>query len=216
VRIHQIAVLRDARRIKITVEMPDPDRYLTSQVPDLPRNLFRLLPTMAEHTCHNDHGVSFRKECRKTEIPHLFEHLVLELQAQAEPVAVLRGETEWNWRLDPRGYFHVTVDYENELLALGVIQLAERMIVALDGKQMEMIDLPTEIDRLRRLAALSREGEAPTFGFSAGKARSDSLPTTTRRRISRRRTWAEVAFHPVVTTPEGATENAGVPLLAPA
>src|SRR5476649_2845544 len=103
--------------------MPDPDRYLTSQVPLLSHDLFRLLPEMADHTCHNDDGVSFRDECRRTEIPHLFEHLVLELQGRAENVGLLRGETEWDWRIDPRGFFTVSVDYENELLVFGAIRL---------------------------------------------------------------------------------------------
>ncbi len=215
-RIHQITVLRDERRIKMTVEMPDPDRYLTSQVPHLPRALFRVLPSMARHTCHNDHGVPFRKECQRTEIPHLFEHLVLELQAQAQFATVLRGDTEWNWRENPRGFFTVTVDYDNELLVIGAIKLAERMIGAMDNDAVESLDMTTDIHRLRDLAQIGREMEPMTFGFSAGNRAYDTdretpshedakLILRRSRRRAKHRSWNNVTFRPI-------TEGKGDPV----
>ncbi len=159
--------------------MPDPDRFLTSQVPHLPRYLFQLLPRLARHTCHNDGGKTFRQECRETEIPHLFEHLIIELQLQAESNEddILRGETEWDWCVDPRGRFHVTVEYKNELLAIGAIRLAERVIAALDRRDLEAINIEAETARLRELARLGREliaaedSAAPiAFGRSSSSA----------------------------------------------
>lgn len=192
----------------MTVEMPDPDRYLTSQVPHMPRALFRVLPSMATHTCHNDDGVPFRKECQRTEIPHLFEHLVLELQSQAQPATVLRGDTEWNWRETPRGFFTVSVDYDNELLVIGAVKLAERMIAAMDSNQMEDMDMPVEIARLRDLARIGREMEPITFGFSAGNRAGEGVtesgpretalpPPRGRRRAAPRRSWNSVTFRTV-------------------
>ncbi len=187
----------------MTVEMPDPDCFLTSQVPHLPRALFRVLPSMAMHTCHNDNGISFRKECQCTEIPHLFEHLVLELQAQAQSIAWLRGETEWDWLVNPRGYYVVTVDYDNELLVIGAIKLAERMIVALNNKRVETLKMPVEIARLRELARIGREIDSPVFGFSAGDRVGAEVVTEApvpaprvRRRVSRR-SWDNVPLRPV-------------------
>lgn len=158
-KVTEICVQPETRRIKLTVEMPDPDRFHTSQVPHLPRMLFRLFPHLAQHRCDNDLGLSFRQECRQTEIPHLFEHLIMELQAQAQHADVLHlsGMTEWNWRVDPRGRFHVYVGYENELLAVGCIRLAERILSALDQRDLEMIDTECEIERLRQLAEIGRK-----------------------------------------------------------
>jgi hypothetical protein len=156
-KVLEICVQPDERRIKLTVEMPDPDRFLTSQVPHLPNRLFRLFPTLARHKCENGLGLTFRQECRQTEIPHLFEHLIIELQSQAQPAEVLRGETEWNWVVDPRGRFHVQVDFENELLAIGAIRLAERLITSLDQRDINGIDINLEMDRLKDLARLGRE-----------------------------------------------------------
>jgi hypothetical protein len=161
-KVLEICVMPDKRRIKLTVEMPDPDRFLTSQVPHVPRGLFRMLPRLGKHTCHNDRGVSFKQECRQTEIPHLFEHLIIELQLQAQQQETdyLTGETEWDWQVDPRGYYHVYVDYDNELLAVGAIRLAERVLRSLDHKDVS-VNIDEEMGRLRELLRLGRELEGP-------------------------------------------------------
>src|SRR5262249_21957783 len=135
----------------------DPNRYTTDTVPHLPRSLFRLFPHLAQHKCHNDQGYSFRRESMATEIPHLLEHLIIELQTQAQRHEVLKGETQWNWRVDPRGTFHVHVEYENELLVLAAIRLAERIINALDRREIEVIDLDAEVEKLRQLAEVGRD-----------------------------------------------------------
>src|SRR5207253_146874 len=116
----------DQNKAKLVVEMPDPSRCTTDMVPHLPRSLFRLFPHLAHHKCHNDGGYSFRRESRSTEIPHLLEHLIIELQTQAQRHEILKGETQWNWRVDPRGTFHVHVEYENEQLVLAAIRLVAR------------------------------------------------------------------------------------------
>src|SRR6266542_116697 len=120
----------DKNKVKLVVEMPDPNRYTTDHVPHLPRSLFKLFPHLAHHKCHNDHGHSFRRESLATEIPHLLEHLIIELQTQAQR----------HWRVDPRGTFHVHVEYENEQLVLAAIRLAERIINALDRREIDVIE----------------------------------------------------------------------------
>ncbi len=164
-RVLEICIRPDVHRIQLVVEMADPDRFLTSQVPQLPRHLFRLLPRMRRHTCHNDSGNTFCQECRETEIAHLFEHIIIELQLQAqqEPTDVLRGETEWNWHVDPRGRYRVSVDYQNELLAVGAIRLAERVLGHLDRRDVETIDIEAEIVRLRDVLLLGRALAGPDY-----------------------------------------------------
>jgi len=153
----------DRNRVKLVVEMPDPSRYSTEHAPHIPRLLFKLFPHLARHRCDNDSGHTFRKESRSTEIPHLFEHLIIELQGQVRKTRILKGETQWNWRIDPRGRFHVYVDYENEMLVLGAIRLAERIINALDTRHIEDMDIEREIEKLRALAQLGTElrGDSP-------------------------------------------------------
>jgi len=147
----------DKHRVKLVVEMSDPNRYSTEHAPHIPRLLFKLFPHLAKHRCDNDNGYTFKKECRATEIPHLFEHLIIELQGQVQRSKILKGETQWNWRIDPRGRFHVYVDYENELLVLGAIRLAERIINALDDRNIEGIDIDAEVRKLEHLAKIGRD-----------------------------------------------------------
>jgi hypothetical protein len=152
-------VFYDTNRAKLVVEIPESEPFTTHERPRIPRILFKLFPHMATQRCYNDAGYSFRREALATEIPHLFEHMIIEIQDQVrrgvgQPFA---GETQWNWTVDPRGRFYVMVDYDNEIVALGAIRLAERVINALDSKDIGQIDMAREITRLRDLAKLSRK-----------------------------------------------------------
>lgn len=142
----------ERNRVKLVVEMGDPYRCSTEHAPHIPRLLFKLFPHLSRHRCDNENGYTFRRECQATEIPHLLEHLIIELQGQVQKSRVLKGETQWNWRIDPRGRFHVYVDYDNEMLVLGSIRLAERIINALDDRQIDRIDMDEEMGRLKALA----------------------------------------------------------------
>lgn len=164
----------DRNRVKLVVEMSDPNRYSTEHAPHIPRLLFKLFPHLAKHRCDNDNGYTFRKESRATEIPHLFEHLIIELQGQVQKSRILKGETQWNWRIDPRGRFHVYVDYENEMLVLGAIRLAERIINALDDRHADDISIEAEIEKLGDLADIGRQiyGPSPTAEVEAVPSRT--------------------------------------------
>jgi len=144
-----------SNKVKLVVEMPDPDRCTTDCAPHVPQGLFRLFPHLSRHKCHNGNGYSFRREAMATEVPHLLEHLIIELQAQAQHHDVLKGETQWNWRVDPRGTFHVHVEYQNELLVLAAIRLAERVVNALDSGDVEAVDIEQEMVKLRQLARVT-------------------------------------------------------------
>jgi hypothetical protein len=162
----------DTNKVKLVVEMPDPDRCTTDCSPHLPRSLFRLFPHMARHKCHNGNGYSFRREAMSTEVPHLLEHLIIELQSQAQHHEILKGETQWNWRVDPRGTFHVHVEYENEQLVLAAVRLAERIVNLLDQDAVEALDLEREMERLRRIAEAGRETRPDPYALPRPPLRS--------------------------------------------
>jgi len=164
-----------SNRVKLVVEMADPNCYSTQHAPHIPKLLFKLFPHLAHHRCDNDNGFTFKRECQSTEIPHLLEHLIIELQGQAQQSGVLKGETQWNWRVDPKGRFHVYVDYDNEILVLGAIRAAERIIRALDNRQIEQINVEKEIEQLRKLAKL---GEAIKNGN--GRSTTARIPPDTK------------------------------------
>jgi len=181
------------KRIKLVVEMPDPAHYTTADSPHLPKLLFRAFPHLTRHRCENDSRFSFKREAKMTEIPHLFEHLVMELQAQVRRGENMKGETQWNWQVDPVGRFHVYINYENEFLALGAIRLAERIINALDNRDIERIDTALEIEKLRMLAemgdtltaSLPSPSDQPSFPSKRPSLRPGGLRRYDRRRDDR-------------------------------
>ena len=154
------------KQVRLVVEMPNPEHISTTQSPHLPKMLFKLFPHLSRHRCHNDEGIPFRKECLDTEIPHLFEHLIIEIQGNIAKTSAFKGETEWDWRIDPRGRFYVTVDYDDEFLVLGSIRLAQRIINALDNKVIDAVNVEEEVSRLEELVKIARqikEGNKPSF-----------------------------------------------------
>jgi hypothetical protein len=155
-------------QVKLLVQMPDPERCTTRHTPAMAPGVLRLLPGLAHHDCQNGRGHTFTQELECTEVPHLLEHVILELQALAQHHDRLCGETEWNWRKEPRGSFHVQIEFENEQLALACVRLAERLVnAAAEGREDE-VDLDFELGRLRRLAELGedlRGGPPPERGW---------------------------------------------------
>jgi hypothetical protein len=165
----------DTNKAKLVVEIPETEIFHTAQAPRVPRILFKLFPHMVTQRCHNGAGLSFRREAEATEIPHLFEHLILEIQDQVRRHVgnPFRGETHWNWTIDPRGRYYVTFDYDDEMVALGAIRLAERVINALDSREAAQLDMPREIGRLRDLARLARSMGGKN-GFKGGRRRPEA------------------------------------------
>lgn len=88
----------------------------------LPSTMFILkkrLPTILLSTCFNKARLPFVKEVKKTEIGHLFEHILLEYLcelklAKGYDEAIYAGRTKWNWKEDPFGTFHITINTKED------------------------------------------------------------------------------------------------------
>lgn len=109
-----------------------------------------MLPGLATHRCSTASARSFVDEMKDTEVPHLFEHVVLELMAGAGSPRDLKGETAWDFRREGHGVFRVSVEYDDDLVALGAIKTAHKLMgYMLDGG--ERPDVSAETDRLAAL-----------------------------------------------------------------
>jgi hypothetical protein len=87
----------------------------TRDLPDTYAVLKRMLPTVLQSQCFNDQKIPFSREVKSTELGHLFEHILLEylcLQKMAQGCrsATFNGVTNWNWKKDKWGTFHIMVD----------------------------------------------------------------------------------------------------------
>lgn len=86
------------------------------------------LPTIFESKCFNDKNLPFLKEVERTEIGHLFEHIVLENLCEIKASrgfkdVIYSGNTSWNWEIDKKGIFHIKInvkDNENSILMLAL------------------------------------------------------------------------------------------------
>lgn len=95
-----------------------------------------LLPNLAHHVCVNGAGNgTFGDELVGTELPHLLEHLIIELQGQAcrtsdgKAAPDFTGHTSWLEELEatsPHGYalMRVTVTFADDFVALSAMNAA--------------------------------------------------------------------------------------------
>lgn len=91
------------------------DILYTSELPQTFSILEQSIPSIFRTTCYNYANLPFYEEVKRTEIGHLFEHLVLENLCKIRTVqdrsnTEFSGVTSWNWRKHPRGTFHITID----------------------------------------------------------------------------------------------------------
>lgn len=91
-------------------------RYLPSTLPLLKTEF----PSVLSTECFNERKLPFFMEVEKTEIGHLFEHVLLEYlfishHTSKNGCPIFSGLTSWNWEKEPWGLFHVQIDagYKN-------------------------------------------------------------------------------------------------------
>lgn len=147
-KVHAVTVCPD--RVDVVIGVDGEHMMRTSSTPGLTGRVLEILPTLEKHLCENPAGRSFAEELADTEIPHLFEHVVMEIMALAGSPRTLRGQTRWDFRRDGRGVFRVSVEYDDDLVCLGSIKLADQVMRhLLDGA--EEPDVGSETARLRAL-----------------------------------------------------------------
>ncbi len=115
--------------------------------PALASRALSLLPGLARHHCDNTEGSVFSAEARDTEIAHLLEHVACELMALAGSPRTLRGETAWDFARDGRGVFRVTLQFDDDLVALGALKSAAAIVGALTSGE-EPSDVTTTVEHL--------------------------------------------------------------------
>lgn len=91
----------------------------TGSMPHTTELLKEFLPTIFYAQCFNEKHIPFQKEVMRTELGHLFEHILLEylciLKLQkGYTEASFSGQTDWNWDKDPRGLFRIKITAGND------------------------------------------------------------------------------------------------------
>lgn len=127
-----LTVLPD--RIEARVRVIDPRyRFVTA---GLIAETIKSFPTVPYHACRNEAGPTFGSVMERTSIPHLLEHLVIDMQThqhdretprrQAAEQAVFTGTTQWSAE-DPDVAI-VRVSFLDDLIALSAFKKALHFI----------------------------------------------------------------------------------------
>jgi hypothetical protein len=112
-------------------------------------------PSVLKTQCFNYKNLSFDKEVQATEIGHLFEHILLD-QLCIQKIKIgfnkvsYSGRTSWNWEIDKKGIFHISINAnKDDILLLGsalkeTISLVEKLIkeesILITHQKKDMID----------------------------------------------------------------------------
>jgi len=140
-------------RIDVLVAVGEAEILRTAGDDSVAEKALLLLPGLHRHVCDNGDGKTFAEELTDTEVPHLFEHVVMELMAQAGSPRTLKGETSWDFKRDGHGIFRVSFEYDDDLVCLGAIKAADKVMAHLtDGAPAP--DTERETERLRSLRAV--------------------------------------------------------------
>lgn len=118
--------------------------------------ILELLPNLSHHICVNSGSNDcFGNELVGTELPHLLEHVIIELQGKAcggEGLsgALLTGHTSWLEELavtNPEGFalMRVSVSFRNDFVALSAVREAVKMIEWLIAPEESQRPDPEEI-----------------------------------------------------------------------
>lgn len=124
VRVERIEVHRG--HLICRASFPDAPRTTS---PQLMRRVLAAFPSLPRHACVNELGTSFGAVMDCTPLPHLLEHLVIDLQVRAQAGsgaaagaadAPLVGTSEW---VDERaGVARIDVSFADDLVALRALR----------------------------------------------------------------------------------------------
>jgi cyanophycin synthetase len=149
--VQQVTV--GAERVSALVRIVEGHPLRSSSVPGLAEDVLLMLPGLVRHRCECGSARGIVAELADTELPHLLEHVALELMALAGSPRSLRGETTWDFTADGHGVFRVALEYDDDLVALGALREAATVVNALvegDDGAVDVVAAAARLARVRR------------------------------------------------------------------
>lgn len=125
-KVQSLTVRSDRLVCIVCVDPPTP----RTSSPDLMRALTARFPDLPRHACVNEAGPTFAHVMDRTSLPHVLEHLIIDLQlaalasrgATASADRMLTGATQWvNLK---KGTARIEVSYWDDLVALKCVTRA--------------------------------------------------------------------------------------------
>lgn len=110
------------------IRVLDTNRMRTVTAPGIATRALALMPGLGRHTCENDDGKRFIAEMTDTEVPHLLEHVTVELMALSGSPRSLKARTSWDFANDGEGVFRVRVMFDDDLVAIAALREAATIV----------------------------------------------------------------------------------------
>lgn len=122
--IQKIVVRQD--RVICDVVMGPGYQHYTDR--ELLNKILPSLPSLVEHSCKNSKGTNFASVMNHTSIPHLLEHMVIDLQSQScsDKTKTFVGTTKWTD--ERRGTATIEVSFTEDLSCLRAFCDATRIL----------------------------------------------------------------------------------------
>ncbi|EKD90969.1 MAG: hypothetical protein ACD_30C00054G0016 [uncultured bacterium] len=123
----------------------------TKTLPNTTKVLNNNLPKIYSHKCFNYLNAPFQREVKKTEIGHLFEHILLEylsdLKKDPDEKFILEGKTKWDWQTDNVGIFHIklNIGFSDEVIVYSALEKAIsllKIILKTNSKKAQILQKP--------------------------------------------------------------------------
>ena len=130
-------------RIEAVIRVADPDSVRTRAFPGLSDAVLERLPGLRRHRCESGSAHGVAAELSDTELPHMIEHVALELMVLAGAPRSLRGQTTWDFNADGRGVFRVAIAHSDTETGFSDVRLARRSVL-------EAATLVEQLSRARR------------------------------------------------------------------
>ncbi|MEI3232211.1 MAG: hypothetical protein V8S24_13885 [Gordonibacter pamelaeae] len=102
--------------------------------PTLAARVRAAFPDLPSHACVNGAGDTFGAVMEATSLPHMLEHLVIDLQTRAAPADASRPDVAYvgvtRWTDESAGRAHIEVSFTDDLVALRAFRDAARFLNA--------------------------------------------------------------------------------------
>lgn len=137
--------------LEVWVDLGDLADSSSDEIPGFNDRLKSYLPGLIEHRCSvGERGGFFQRLARGTYLAHIFEHVVLELQALAG-VNVGYGKTRMTSK---EGVYKIGIEYENEELGRAACEFGREVcLAAVHGTP---IDIEAGVAKLQEVYAVNR------------------------------------------------------------
>src|SRR6476661_2371214 len=155
--------------IACDVRLGSLERTLTSSIPEFAERLVAALPTLHDHPCSRDRPGGFVERLREgTRLPHVLEHVALELQTLAgSDVSFGRVVASGD-----EGVWWVIVEYEEEDVGVESVRRGARIIRdCIRGEPVDGEKIASDFQRLYESVRLG-----PSTGAIVEEARRRGIP----------------------------------------